>query len=156
MMHKFSLHESACLKKNIVCVSLAEPTPESSGCSKCATAQKSGKLTCCAWGGSWYGTCGNPDNPNVDHTWSEGVNACKRFQASRAGPIPWHELHQAESISRYDGRLPDQKTAVSQQSHVDQKQVIDPGVESLHADNASYDKLMITVIATALISYCFT
>ena len=46
-------------------------------CSKCSTAKKSGKLSCCARGGSWFRNCGNAGDSNFDHTWSEGIQACK-------------------------------------------------------------------------------
>ena len=48
-----------------------------SGCSKCATFKKSGKRSCCAPGGAWSGTCGSPGDSKFDHTWGEGVEACK-------------------------------------------------------------------------------
>ena len=42
-------------------------------CPNCGT--KDGKLSCCAPGGSWFRKCGNGDK--FDHTWFEGVQACK-------------------------------------------------------------------------------
>ena len=51
-------------------------TPASSKCPKCAT-NNAGKLTCCASGGSWFKNCGDPGDPAFDHTWQEGVQACK-------------------------------------------------------------------------------
>ena len=44
-------------------------------CSKCATNSK-GELTCCAPGGAWYGTC--TEDPNDEHTWTEGWQTCNR------------------------------------------------------------------------------
>ena len=42
--------------------------------------RKSGKLSCCGHGGSWFGSCGSIRNVNVGHiwTWYEGIRACKR------------------------------------------------------------------------------
>jgi len=37
---------------------------------------KSGKISCCHHGGSWHKNCGNADDPNFDHTWTEGLRAC--------------------------------------------------------------------------------
>jgi len=37
----------------------------------------SGKLSCCTRGGSWFQKCGNLGDPNFDHTWNEGVQACR-------------------------------------------------------------------------------
>ena len=45
-------------------------------CSKCAT-NKAGKRTCCARGGSWFQQCGDPGDSKFDHTWAEGLLACK-------------------------------------------------------------------------------
>ena len=48
-------------------------TPGPNKCSKCST-NKNGKSSCCARGGSWFQKCGNAGD---DHTWAEGVEACK-------------------------------------------------------------------------------
>ena len=47
-------------------------------CPKCQPVAKTGILSCCARGGSWFHMCGDPGDPNVDHTWNEGIEACKR------------------------------------------------------------------------------
>ena len=44
-------------------------------CSKCGTIKNSGKKSCCARGGSWFGTCGRGGNSK--HAWYEGIRACK-------------------------------------------------------------------------------
>ena len=49
----------------------------SNGCPKCATIKKSGKLSCCARGGAWFQKCGDAGDSNFDHTWVEGIQACK-------------------------------------------------------------------------------
>ena len=46
-------------------------------CPQCAAIKKSGKLSCCAPGGAWFENCGTSGNSNTDHTWLEGVQACK-------------------------------------------------------------------------------
>ena len=46
-------------------------------CPKCGTTKKSTKLSCCARGGTWFKNCGDIGHPNVDHTWAEGIQACK-------------------------------------------------------------------------------
>ena len=51
--------------------------PSSNDCPKCATNKKSGTHSCCARGGSWFNKCGDISDPKFDHTWSEGVEACK-------------------------------------------------------------------------------
>merc|ERR1712037_324506 len=36
-------------------------------CPKCATIKKSGKMSCCGRGGSWYKNCGAAGNIKLDH-----------------------------------------------------------------------------------------
>ena len=43
-------------------------------CPKCGSSPK-GQLSCCGRGGAWRGKCGD-DDEGLDHTWSEGVEAC--------------------------------------------------------------------------------
>ena len=47
-------------------------------CPRCGTFKKSGRVSCCATGGTWYKNCGDADNRNTGHSWLEGVEACKR------------------------------------------------------------------------------
>ena len=59
----------------------ARTSPISPVCPACGIIKKSGKLSCCGRGGSWFGTCGSAGNANLVHTWYEGVWACKaQFQ----------------------------------------------------------------------------
>ena len=46
-------------------------------CSKCGITKKSGALSCCARGGAWFNNCGNNVDTKFDHTWPEGIQACK-------------------------------------------------------------------------------
>ena len=48
----------------------------SSGCAKCGTT-KAGKGSCCARGGAWFKNCGDVSDRKFDHTWAEGIQACK-------------------------------------------------------------------------------
>ena len=51
-------------------------------CFKCGTFAKSGKVSCCAPGGSWFKNCGGAEDAEVHHKWSQGVEACARkYQA---------------------------------------------------------------------------
>ena len=51
-------------------------------CPKCGTIKKSGKRSCCARGGSWFKKCGDADDAEFDHTWTEGIGTCQGFAAS--------------------------------------------------------------------------
>ena len=48
-------------------------------CPKCGTNKKSDKLSCCYEGGAWFKNCGDADD--FDHTWTDGVKACKGMQS---------------------------------------------------------------------------
>ena len=58
--------------------SITSATANTLTCSKCGTFRQSGRVSCCAPGGAWFKKCGGVGNINVDHMWSEGVEACKR------------------------------------------------------------------------------
>ena len=45
-------------------------------CPRCGTISKSGKMSCCGRGGSWFNICGGAGNRKLHHTWSEGIQAC--------------------------------------------------------------------------------
>ena len=58
-------------------------TTISSTCSKCGIVKKSGKMSCCGIGGSWFGNCGSASDTNTEHTWHEGLQACKAQAQSK-------------------------------------------------------------------------
>ena len=39
--------------------------------------KKSGKLSCCGSDGFWFGNCGSAGDKKHDHSWHEGLQACK-------------------------------------------------------------------------------
>ena len=61
--------------------SVATTRPTRVVCLTCGAIKKTGKLSCCARGGSWFGKCGGAGNTNREHTWSEGLQACEARQA---------------------------------------------------------------------------
>ena len=54
-------------------------------CPKCGIIEKSGKISCCGRGGSWFSNCGSGGNSKLDHTWSEGIRVCKTRTQSKIG-----------------------------------------------------------------------
>ena len=46
-------------------------------CPRCGSIGKSDKSSCCGRGGSWFRNCGSVGNANLQHTWYEGIQACK-------------------------------------------------------------------------------
>ena len=59
-----------------------------SRCAECGTIKKSSKRSCCASGGSWFANCGDAGDTKFDHTWVEGIQACKGFVTSVSGELP--------------------------------------------------------------------
>merc|ERR1719331_2156355 len=58
-------------------------TTISSVCPKCVTIAKSGKMSCCARGDSWFKNCGGDGHTRLQHTWYEGIKVCKAPTQSR-------------------------------------------------------------------------
>ena len=57
-------------------------------CPKCGVTAKSRKISCCGRSGSWFGKCGSAGNVEHEHTWHEGIQACKtlaQFKATIGG-----------------------------------------------------------------------
>jgi len=86
------------------CKPTATTTIVASGCLACGTIQKSGKLSCCARGGSWFGDCGATANAKVKHTWYEGIQVCKARQHKTAVlGQQRNEIQQHSNASSGDG-----------------------------------------------------
>ena len=51
-------------------------------CPRCSRSKKSGKRSCCARGGAWFKSCGDTGDMSFDHSWAEGIQACKGFVTS--------------------------------------------------------------------------
>ena len=62
----------------------------SATCPKCGIIKKSGKHSCCARGGAWFKNCGEVGDTKFDHTWTEGIQACKGFGNSIVLTPPPH------------------------------------------------------------------
>ena len=54
-------------------------------CPICGSIGKSGKMSCCGRGGSWFKHCGGGGNTKLHHTWSEGIQACNARSQSKTG-----------------------------------------------------------------------
>ena len=70
-------------------------------CHKCGIIEKSGQNSCCGRGGSWFRNCGGLGNAKPDHTWYEGVQACKiGAQFKRASG---RQSNAAQRLNSYNG-----------------------------------------------------
>ena len=68
-------------------------------CPRCGTIAKSGKMSCCGRGGSWFKSCGGTSNSNPGHTRYEGIQACKARPQSK--PVNFHQLQVAQQQGIY-------------------------------------------------------
>ena len=70
-------------------------------CHKCGTIAKSGKSSCCGRGGSWFKNCGGAGNAKVEHTWHEGILACKVWPEFKT--VIDRQSHAAQQLNSSDG-----------------------------------------------------
>ena len=68
--------------------SLSAASSSNNACPKCSTIKKSGKLSCCARGGAWFKKCGDLGDKKFDHTWAEGIQACRGVVTSFLVQLP--------------------------------------------------------------------
>merc|ERR1712151_567110 len=93
--YKWTDGANACKPKKPAAVTPAT----SSTCAVCGSVKKSRKKSCCGRGGSWYkncGTSGNKKSKKFDHTWFEGIQACKSKWASKSAAASFQEMNAAE------------------------------------------------------------
>ena len=63
-------------------------------CPQCGITKKSGKISCCGRGGSWFGNCGAAGTAKLRYKWSDGIQACKAQSQSKV--VIGQELHGAQ------------------------------------------------------------
>ena len=59
-------------------------------CPKCGKVN-SGKASCCGNGGAWFEKCGDLGDDKFDHTWTEGLDACKGVDLGECDEIYFDE-----------------------------------------------------------------
>ena len=67
-------------------------------CPECGIIRKTGKLSCCARGGSWFRTCSAAGDTSLGHTWKEGIAVCK----ARQSRVAVHHASQQNSNASSD------------------------------------------------------
>ena len=73
-------------------------------CLTCGIISKSGKMSCCADGGSWFGNCGSAGDANFGHTWHEGIQSCKSQQLQIVVGEQIHALQPKGNDSFHDSK----------------------------------------------------
>ena len=138
-----------CVYLTGVCISIPAvmATRIPPACPKCAAIKKSGKLSCCAPGGAWFGNCGTSGNSNTDHTWVEGVKACKDVVS----------LFSRKAKSRFIISV--NQTATTQQLNDVERQVIDSTLTAVYVaptgNCKDYDQISHTVFITNVLYVMF-
>ena len=88
-------------------------------CSKCGVAKKAGRLSCCARGGAWFKSCGDAGDIQFDHTWAEGMQACKGFTSPNSVETPVRVMLNQAGIIDYPPYMShSQNTTTEQQTNV--------------------------------------
>ena len=112
-------------------MSAVTPTTGKSACPTCGTIQKSGKPSCCGHGGSWFKRCGGGGNRNLDHSWHEGIKACKAQSQPVIGQQPnaaernvFGILNSKAVVTAASVPIPIGKTATESSKHSSQTQKV--------------------------------
>ena len=117
--------------------SVAATTTRTTACLTCGTIKKSGKLSCCARGGSWFGNCGATANTELQYAWHEGIEACKARQSNMVAIGQQRKAIQQNSSnsSSGDNNIVDFKTAI-RVTH----RLVSPAETPLSVTNAISDR----------------
>ena len=90
----------------------------SSICTKCGNIKKSGKRSCCARGGAWFKNCGDIGEKKFDHTWTEGIQACKYFVSLVSDKAPLQVMLNYVGKFDYRANISTSQNDTEQQSHI--------------------------------------
>ena len=139
-------------------------------CLECGTIKKSGKLSCCGRGGSWFGNCGSAGNSKLGHTWHEGIWACKTTQFQAAVAQQLHASHKRTNASTDDASMGMESKAVIVAAHMfastpantstsllgatplpDSKSIIKPDRTSVAYENGTINSKAIAAVVTTII-----
>ena len=71
-------------------------------CLRCGTIGKFGKMSCCGRGGSWFKSCGGAGNTKRQHTWHEGIQACKA--RSQSNTVIAQQLNVAQQKDKHSSQ----------------------------------------------------
>ena len=89
-----------------------------SACPECGIISKSGKRSCCGRGGSWFGNCGSASGMKLDHTWHEGIRACKPRQFQTGVGPQLHASQAKANASSHDASMAMDSKAVLVPAHI--------------------------------------
>ena len=112
--------------------SASSSVPEDPGtgptCPKCGIIPGTGKRSCCADGGAWLDDCGVVGDSRFEHTWNEGIQACRR-SANLLSKVAELQIRRRDKTTQTHSNL---------QQSSSQKKIVESIVESTtDADIAS-------------------
>ena len=93
-------------------------TPISAACPKCGIIKKSGKMSCCGRGGSWFGNCGNVGDMKFARTWHEGIWTCKTRQFQAVLDQQLHAFQSKQNAFSSNGSVRMDSKAVISYAHI--------------------------------------
>ena len=127
----------------------------SSRCPKCGTTKKSGQSSCCARDGAWFKNCGNVGDTQFDHTWAEGVQACKHFdglKSVKSAPQGMLLLHQNESIAHMINNT-QWRHATQHQTTIYRRYSVYSAGNICHEDHVAHVKTTVYICVVFVISH---
>ena len=97
--------------------------------------KKSGKISCCGRGGSWFGKCRSVGDVQVGHTWYEGLQACKAQTKSKTviGKQLNSAQQQANNSFNYDRNANSKETITAVKPLEAPISVAPPIIASVHS-----------------------
>ena len=101
-------------------------------CPKCGVYRNSGRLSCCATGGTWFNKCGTDSDSNFDYTFLEGIQACEVTEKA-----------QSQSALRH-------RAVISPQKHYTQQQDADSDIP-VTSGSMIMDSVVTTLLGVSLI-----
>ena len=89
-------------------------------CLACGIIKKSGKMSCCGHGGSWFENCGNAANANFGHTWYEGIRGCEagQFRLGVGQQLHASEPKSSDSTSRNGSSINMHAKTITETAHM--------------------------------------
>ena len=114
-----------------------------SKCVKCGTTKKSGKHSCCARGGTWFKTCGDAGGTNFDHTWAEGIQACKSIISVKSAT---HAMLATQNVS-------DSRSTYQQQTNINLPSSVSHIGTTYSKDYAEFMEIVLCISVLFIMSH---
>lgn len=119
--------------------------------------KKSGKRSCCVRGGAWFNKCGDAGDTQFDHTWTDGINACRDLVPSASAELPLEGMFRHAGVVVYPLNTTQLRNTSHQQLHIDQPRNISNAGATTHLeDYIEITQVIVFVCASFIILYLQT